>query len=144
MRIYQGQMLLRTDAKLPEQLSLQGTRLNSTWLLLEEDAHTLDKYVRAAEWHFFWLSHEVQAWALALDEQAALEAALRKAVGKIDRRYNAAEIIAIKRRKLLGIYFCRVHVSVRHIQPGPILGLTETVGIISPGAHSRRPLCSQP
>jgi hypothetical protein len=132
MNIFEGQMVLGKNVSLPEQVHLQGSALSDRWLLLDESAEETDRKVRAAEWHFFWLTHECRGWSLALDQQRAMEAALRKAVEKIDRRYNAGEVVKIARKNFLGLHFCKIQVAARHIQQGPILGLTETVGIVAP------------
>ncbi|HZU10633.1 MAG TPA: hypothetical protein VFA02_12090 [Pseudacidobacterium sp.] len=132
MIVFEGQMLLRQNISLPEQVHVRGNSLSEHWLALDESAVETDKKVRSAEWHFFWLTHECQGWSLALDPQQALKAALRKAAEKIDRRYNAGEVVRITKRNFLGLYFCKIELAARHIQQGPILGLTETVGIIAP------------
>jgi hypothetical protein len=132
MNIFEGQMILRNNVPVPEQVHLQGSALSDRWLLLEKSAAETDKKIRAAEWHFFWLTHESEGWSVALDPQKAMETAVRKAAEKIDRRYNAGEVVQITKRSFPGLYFCKVKLAARHIQQGPILGLTETVGMIAP------------
>lgn len=123
--IHEGQMLVRTKAILPERLSLHGTSLTPAWLLLDEDVDALSERVREAEWHLFFVPQRSSGWSWALDEKDTLEGALCRAVNKVEQRHNAVEITKIKRRRILGMYFCQMEVSSRHIQKGSILGLEE-------------------
>lgn len=56
MQISRGQTLIRSNAILPQQLSVKGDRLPGGWILLNENAHEVDKRVRAVDWHFFWIT----------------------------------------------------------------------------------------
>lgn len=133
-KIHEGQMLVRTKAILPDKLSLHGTSLTPAWLLLDEDASRLGECVTAAEWHLFVVPQRSRGWALAFNEEDALEGSLCRAVNKVGQRHNAVEITRIREQRILGMYFCRIEVSNRHIQKGAILGFWEREERISPAA----------
>ncbi|WP_026443261.1 hypothetical protein [Pseudacidobacterium ailaaui] len=131
MNLFVGQMVLKKDVLLPEPLRAKSILSFEDWLLLEENAGQVERKVRLAGWHFFWLTHAWDGWSMAFNAQRSLEKALIKALRKIDRRFHAAEITTIKCYRLLGLRFCKVLVEARHIQHGPILGLTEPVGMMN-------------
>lgn len=139
MQITEGQIFIRKGTKLPDQLRSQMSAIDADWLALsDDDASTLDKQVRAANWHLFCLRERVQGWAIARDKGAASKVALRRAVRKIARPWNATEIVGIQYKSLCGFCFCRVQLKVRHIQREMILPLTPAVGLISPAAKPER------
>lgn len=133
MQISKGQVLIRADATLPQQLSVKGDRLRGGWILLSDSAHELDSKLRAADWHFFWITDQVDAWAIGRREPEVLMSALRKSLHKIDGRYNATEVLEIRHKRLCGLHYFRVRIASRHIQRDAILGLSESVGLLSPG-----------
>jgi hypothetical protein len=113
-----------------------GNVLAPEWLLLKREAHFLEKDLRDAGWHFFWISGEVQGWAVTWDQEAAFTTALCKALRKVERRFNAAEIIRGEHRAFLGAHFCRFRIAMRHIQQEPVLTLTRSVELVSPALPS--------
>lgn len=132
MQIKTGHVLIRTSARLPKHMGLSGTLLNQGWMLLSENVHSFDSKVRTADWHFFSITEEKRACAVARRMEDAVARALRRALRRIKGRYNAAEICEIQQWSIAGLSFCRVSVATRHVQYGPILALTESVGLFSP------------
>ena len=139
MQAIEKQVFIRKGAKLPEQLRIQGNAIDGNWVALESDAGTLDRQIRAAGWHFFWLTEQVEVWAVATNRENAINAALRKALKKIGALRNAAEVVGVHYHSLLGTHYCRVRLAARHIQFGPMLGLTSSVSLISPAFEPERP-----
>lgn len=138
MRSTENKVFLRREAKLPTQLQLQGQAINADWLALPEDAYVLDKQVRAAGWHFFWLTESVDAWAVGTNKETVANAALRKALEKIAASRNVAEVVNLRHRSLFGLQLCQVRLAVRHIQPEMVLSIAPSVSMISPVAQPER------
>lgn len=70
--------------------------VDADWLALSDDASTLDKHVRATNWHFFCLTERVEGWAIADDKEEASQDALRRAMRQIAGSRNAAEAVSIE------------------------------------------------
>jgi hypothetical protein len=132
MHINTGRTLIRKTTKLPQQVFIKGEPVNREWLLLDDQVHAFEKKIRNAAWHFFWITDRACGWAIGHDRQSSLTAALVRALRKIKKRYSAAEISAIEDKAFLGIHFCRVHLATCHVQAEGILGLSPSVGMISP------------
>jgi len=129
MNVEEGTLLLRSHAELPEWLKLHGSPRTEEWNVLDDRASVVDIKTYEAEWNFFWLFQKAQSWALSLDSEMALETALRDALKKMEKRFNCAEVVHLVHRNYCGIHYCRITVSARHIQPGPIFGLSDSPGI---------------
>lgn len=133
MQISRGQILIRANASLPQQFSMKGDRLQGGgWIALNENAHEIERKVRNADWHFFWITDQVEASAFGRRADEVLRSALRRALRRISGRYNAAEVLEVRHQRLFGLHFVRVRVASRHIQREAILGLSESVGLLSP------------
>lgn len=65
MQIKTGHVLIRTSARAPEHLDVGGNPVGTGWTLLNEDVDSFDRKVRAADWHFFRITEEIQAIAIA-------------------------------------------------------------------------------
>jgi len=131
VQITEKQLYLRNGAKLPKQLSVHGQPVNADWLSLSEDVSEVEKLVRTAGWHFFWLTEHVEGWGIATTKEAAAEAAVRKALKQVEASRNMAEVLHVSHSSLLGLEFCKVRLAARHIQEEMILSLTPSVGLIS-------------
>lgn len=138
MQVIERQVLLRRGAQLPEQLRILGQTVNGGWLTLPEDAHKVERQVRAEGWHFFRLTEQVQASSFGVGKEVAFEAALRNALRKIGTSRNAAEVISVCHRPLFGLQFCWIRLAVRHIQPDMLFSIAPSVGMISPALHPER------
>ncbi len=132
MQITKGQVFVRRGTRLPSQLRPHGNAIDAGWLMLSDSASTLDKQVRAANWHFFPQIERVEGWTVARDSEAALKGAFRRAIRQVVSSRNATEIISIQYKSLCGFHFCRVQLAVGHIQREMILPLAPAVGLISP------------
>ena len=117
------------------QLSFHGQPVNADWLSLSEDVNEVEKQIRVAGWHFFWLTEYVEAWGIATTKEVAAEAAVRKGLKQVEASRNMAEVLSICCRSVLGLKFCKVRLGARHIQQGAILSLTPFVGLISPNCR---------
>jgi hypothetical protein len=68
-------------------------------------------------------------------EELAAQAAVRKALKRIGKSQNVAEIISVDHRSLCGLNFCRVQLVAHHVQKEMILRIAPSVGLISPAAR---------
>lgn len=121
MQVAEKQVFVRRSAALPNQLRVERIIAHDNWGVLAGDADAVEKQVRAANWHFFWITSEARGWAIADSKEAAADAALRKALRRIDRSCNAAEVVSLQHRSWCGLHFCQVRLRIRHIQQEVVL-----------------------
>jgi hypothetical protein len=131
VQLIEGLIFIRKGTKLPSQLRPSGNAIDGEWLMLSDDPSTLKEQVLVAGWHLFCLAELVPGWAIAWDKKLASVMALCKAMRKIARSRNAAEIVSIRHKQICGLYFCRVQLAVRHIQRDMFLPLAPAVALIS-------------
>src|SRR5437867_2057384 len=116
MRLAEKQMLVRRNIAPPNSSLLQGGTRCGSWLVLAETIDGIDEKIRAAGWHLFRLVERIESRAIARTREFAASAALRKAMKRIPASRNAAEIVVLEYRSLLGLHLCRVSIAARHIQ----------------------------
>lgn len=115
-----------------KQVRFDGLAIDCDWLALPMNASDLYKRVRETDWHFFWLAEEVVGVGIGTSMQSAAKAALRRCLRRIKAARNLAQVIAVRHRLLFGLHYCEIRLAARHIQFGPILNLTPSVGLVSP------------
>lgn len=138
MSITEKQVFVRKGVRLPSQLRVERISSDTNWRVLAGDALAVEKQVRAINWHFFWITCEVQGGAIADSKEAAAEAALRRALRRIERSRNAAEVVSLRHSSWCGLHFCRVRLRVRHIQQEVVLSRVPSVGLFSPAREPER------
>jgi hypothetical protein len=91
--------------------------------------------VRQAGWHFMWLQGASSRRGFGTTQDEAMARALVRALGGISRRFNAAELDAVRVKQFLGFYIANVTVQPRHIQQNASL---EPDCVVHPLAASAR------
>jgi hypothetical protein len=72
-----------------------------------------------------WLADTCSCSGVSSTATSATDKAIRSALKRIQRRFNAAELESIKLSNYLGFQVARVTLHARHIQQSAILGLID-------------------
>ena len=108
---------LREGSALPQLADLRQTPFCHGWAEASGILVTqLDFGVRGVGWHFMWIAGSHSARGLAGTRETAIQKALVRALDKVGRRFNAAELGSIEVRSFLGFTMAHVTVHARHIQ----------------------------
>jgi len=90
-----------------------------------ESTDEVDVRVRAAGWHFMWLTLFSSRVGIGLTSDTAISKAKVAALCDLNERFNAAELINVTARRYPGFYVARVKLASRHIQKCVSLGLVD-------------------
>jgi len=119
-------LFLRAGTVIPNGCILQGETVCDGWMSVNsESANEVDAWLRAAHWHFMWLTLVSSSMRIGLTSDIAIRKAEFAALYGLNRRFNAAELITAKVRRYLGFYVARVKLASRHIQECASLGLVD-------------------
>jgi len=119
-------IFLRAGGVLPDEFNLTQEQFCKTWTSIEDTTPAaIDEKVRAAGWHFMWLADTSSCSGVSSTATSATDKAIRGALKRIQRRFNAAELESIKLSKYLGFQVARVTLHARHIQQSAILDLID-------------------
>ena len=123
-------MFLRAECVLPDGLNLVQEQFCTTWMSIEDmESTVLDEKVRAAGWHFMWLSDASSSSAVGATATSAINKAISGALKRIQGRFNAAELDSINISKYPGFQVARVTLHARHIQQRASLSLIDEMTI---------------
>lgn len=119
-------LFLRAGTVLPSGCILQGETVCDGWISVNPgSANEVDAWLRAAHWHFMWLTLVSSHMGIGLTSDIAIGKAKLAALSGLKRRFNAAELIATTVRRYFGFYVARVKLASRHIQECASLGLVD-------------------
>jgi hypothetical protein len=123
-------MFLRTECVLPGGLDLTQKQFCKAWMSVEDTTSTvLDQKVRNAGWHFMWLEGACSRFSFGRTATSAIDKAVAGALGKIQGRFNAAELVSTKVSKYPGFQIARITLHTRHIQQQAFLSLIDELTI---------------
>lgn len=121
-------LLLRSGTPLPRKFSLPGQSIYDGWVSVDsENAHDVDKKIRALGWHFMWLTLDSSGAGVGLTGAMAFSRAMRSGLERLNSRFNTAELVNVTVRKYLGFHVAHVKLASRHIQECASLGLVDEV-----------------
>jgi len=110
-------IFLRKECLLPEGLELVREYMAADWtVVVGTPALVFDAMVRRAGWHFMWISGSCSRRGFGLTPEKAAHRALARALNRITRRFNAAELDSVQSRNYLGIHLSSVKLQPRQIQ----------------------------
>jgi len=110
-------VFLRRECILPERLDPLTEPVGESWKLVEEiTAPVLDTMIRRMGWHFLCVLRPYHRRGFGLTEEGAARRALARALKRLARQYNAAELISIQARNSLGLHIAIVTLQPRLIQ----------------------------
>ncbi|MGA3033341.1 MAG: hypothetical protein ABSD70_08660 [Terracidiphilus sp.] len=112
-----GSVYLRKNCILPDRLDPLTQPVGENWKLVEEiAAPVFDTMVRHLDWHFLCVLRPYRRRGFGLTEADAAQRALAKALERLAREYNAAELISVRIAKFLGFHIASVILQPRQIQ----------------------------
>lgn len=120
--IQAGSVLIDPGTKLPRGLDLPLRRVGNWNLFADLDSSELDRRIRSEGWQLFFIVPAVNANGLGGSYRSAFRKALAGIVRQAEiRNLNALEIVDIRVRQMLNIYFVRITAHPRHIRDSPFL-----------------------
>lgn len=123
-------IFLRAECALPDSVGLIQEPFCERWAIARDiEAYSLDRRVRSAGWHFFWLQASTSRIAVGRTEETATRRALAGALKRLDGHFNAAELGAPRSARFPGFRIAKVTLYTRHIQQEASL---EQVHVIAP------------
>jgi hypothetical protein len=115
-------VLIQPETPLPRGLNVDLRRLQR-WNFVVADVWWLERRLREAGWHFFFVVPAITTAALAFDRSRALRKAQQHLIGKVEaRNLNALQIAEVRIWRFWPLYYARIVAHPRHIRNSPFLG----------------------
>jgi hypothetical protein len=123
-------MFLRVGSVLPDGLDLAQEHFCKEWMSVDDTtAAALDRKVRSVGWYFMWLHSSYSRFGIGRGATSAIGKATTRALNRVKRRFNAAELDLVNVSKYPGFQIARVTIHARQIQEGPLLGPVDEIRI---------------
>ena len=108
-----GDVFLNYGRALPPGLDVH---VFGNWHWLRSGALNVERRLRTAGWHFFYLVPPIATSAFGIHRKHALTRAINRFLEEVNARgVNAGEITRISGRRLFGLHLARVEGSPRHV-----------------------------
>jgi hypothetical protein len=121
-------VFLREGCILPDRLELLQEPFSKGWAeAVGIEAAELDAGIRGAGWHLMWIADSHSFWGIGRTPEAAIHRALVRALGKVEARFNAAELAWFQMRGRLGFQIANVTLHARQIQRDVSLDSAEDI-----------------
>lgn len=115
---------LRKGCVLPDRLDPLQEPIGDKWALVEEiPALVFETMIRQAGWHFIWIKGPCSRRGFGTTQEEAANRALGRALARVGRRCNAAELDFFHVAKYPGFYIAIVTLEPRQIQQYTALDL---------------------
>jgi hypothetical protein len=113
-----GTILISETAVLPESVSIVSKPYSSPWrTVLDIESSNLDRRIREAGWHFFFLAGEVKASVLGSNVPKGIQTAIARLSAAMKwQNFNSLQIACVEQKKFCGIPYVSVSAHWRHIQ----------------------------
>lgn len=117
-----GSVLFKTGTFLPLALSAALRRVGDWEVVCGEDGFAVERRLRQAGLHFFFMVPAVEASAFGRDSRKTFTKALRKITHTVNKRgFNAVEVTAVKQKQRLGVQYVSITAHPRHVRNSPFL-----------------------
>jgi len=102
----------------PQLLGVESLPYSANWSLAKPlDAFALERKIRAAGWHFFFVASEVKVMFLGAIGAKRIQRALHRILGKVSgEHFNGLEVTGIVAKHFLGLPYTIVSAHSRHVQ----------------------------
>jgi len=121
-RITVGSVLLNRGTMLPPAFAVDLMRVGEWDLVSGHNALALDRKLRGAGWHFFFIVPTVEASAFGLDAEKTFTRALREITRAVQARgFNAVEVAALNRQRWMGVHHVSITARPRHVRDSPFV-----------------------
>ena len=113
-----GTILIDNEPLLTQIIALKSEPYSGKWSVLKGlDGFALDREIRAAGWHFFFLAAEVKVMFFGVIRAKKVQDALKRILGKVrSQNFNCLEVTGIVAKRFWGIRYATVSAHSRHIQ----------------------------
>lgn len=113
-----GMILIRDNALLPLNLSLNCTPFTPGWKVIENlDSHAFSRKIKDKNWRFVRLDTQRNVRVLGLATQRTLRRGVNRILdGLKGRRFNSLEITVVVFKWFLGITYLGISANLRHVQ----------------------------
>ena len=123
-------IFLREQISLPAGIALAAEPFCEGWVILNSgDAPWLEKKIASLGWTFMVLTDPHTRDGIAGSASEAIHRAIRLALCKIHKRFNAAEVEKIETARRLWLYIAKARILSRHIQESPFLDGCEELSV---------------
>jgi hypothetical protein len=114
-------ILIQPETALPRGLDI-GLRRLFRWNFVVADTWWLERRLREAGWHFFFMVPAITTGAFAFDRSRALRKAQQHLIGKVEaRNLNAVQITEVHIWRFWPLHYARIVAHTRHIRNSPFL-----------------------
>ena len=112
-------VLIQPETPLPRALNV-GLRRLPRWNFVVADAWWLERRLREAGWHFFFVVPAITTAAFAFDRSRALRKAQQHLIGKVEAmNLNALQITEVRIWRFWPLHYARIVAHPRHIGNSP-------------------------
>lgn len=110
-------VFLRKECVLPARLDPLREPIGDGWTRVEEiSAPIFNTMIRQAGWHYVWVPPDCKRRGIGTSTDAAINRALTRALRRVPRQFNAAELDSVRVVTYPGFYIANVKVQCRQIQ----------------------------
>jgi hypothetical protein len=112
----------------PQLFGLDDQPYSANWSMVKAlDGFAIERKIRAAGWHFFFIASEVKVLSFGAFGPLKLRRAMNRMFAKVSTRYfNGLEVTGIVAKHFLGLPYTIVSAHSRHVQKGCYLDGSET------------------
>jgi hypothetical protein len=102
----------------PQLFGLESESYSGHWSVVKAlDGFALDRKIRAAGWHFFFIASEVKVMFFGAIGAKKIQHALGRILGKVcQQHFNGLEVTGIVAKRFLGLPYAVVSAHSRHLQ----------------------------
>jgi hypothetical protein len=119
-------IFLRKGCILPERLDPLRESYGRNWMVVKETtASVFDTMIRQAGWHFIWMSGSCSRRGFGRTREEAIDRALVRALGAVNKQCNAAELDSVHVAKYPGLSVAMVTVQRHRIQQNTMLDIAD-------------------
>lgn len=119
-------VFLRNGCILPDRLDPLRESFGRNWMLVNEiTASIFDTMIRQAGWHFIWMSGSCSRRGFGRTREEAIDRALVRALGAVNKQCNAAEFDSVQVAKYPGFRVANVTVQRHRIQQSTVLDIAD-------------------
>ena len=102
----------------PQLFGLESESYSGVWSVVKAlDSFALDRKIRAAGWHFFFIASEVKVMFFGALGAKKIQHALGRILGKVsEQHFNGLEVTGIVAKRFLGLPYAVISAHSRHLQ----------------------------
>jgi len=102
----------------PQLFGLESESYSGDWSVVKaHDGLALDRKIRAAGWHFFFIASEVKVMFFGALGAKKIQHALDRILGKVcQQHFNGLEVTGIVAKRFLGLPYAVISAHSRHLQ----------------------------